>query len=134
MRGSRPTLEAVAAHAGVSRATVSRVVNGVSGVRAPVRERVLRAVAELGYVPNNAARSLVTRRTGAVAVVVAASRPNHRRTPLVHATAMTPTIVATARAPTTRRTRVDRLGVAPETSSAFGADVAGGVAAEAAAF
>lgn len=71
MPGTRPTLEAVAAHAGVSRATVSRVVNGVSGVRAPVRERVLRAVAELGYVPNNAARSLVTRRTGAVAVVVA---------------------------------------------------------------
>lgn len=71
MHGSRPTLEAVAAHAGVSRATVSRVVNGVPGVRASVRERVRRSVAELGYVPNSAARSLVTRRTGAVAVVVA---------------------------------------------------------------
>ena len=71
MRGSRPTLEAVAAHAGVSRATVSRVVNGVAGVRASVREKVQRSVAELGYVPNSAARSLVTRRTGAVAVVVA---------------------------------------------------------------
>jgi DNA-binding LacI/PurR family transcriptional regulator len=70
-RGSRPTLEAVAAHAGVSRATVSRVVNGGRGVRAEVRERVERSVEELGYVPNSAARSLVTRRTGAVAVVIA---------------------------------------------------------------
>ncbi|MEV6314809.1 LacI family DNA-binding transcriptional regulator [Streptomyces sp. NPDC051776] len=67
----RPTLEAVAAHAGVSRATVSRVVNGSAGVRDAVREKVQRAVADLGYVPNSAARSLVTRRTGAVAVVIA---------------------------------------------------------------
>ncbi|MEU2792952.1 LacI family DNA-binding transcriptional regulator [Streptomyces sp. NPDC007100] len=67
----RPTLEAVAARAGVSRATVSRVVNGGAGVRAEVRERVRRAIADLGYVPNSAARSLVTRRTGAVAVVIA---------------------------------------------------------------
>ncbi|THA27113.1 LacI family transcriptional regulator [Streptomyces sp. RKND-216] len=71
VRGSRPTLEAVAAHAGVSRATVSRVVNGGPGVRTEVRERVQRSVEELGYVPNSAARSLVTRRTGAVAVVIA---------------------------------------------------------------
>jgi DNA-binding LacI/PurR family transcriptional regulator len=70
-RGSRPTLEAVAAHAGVSRATVSRVVNGGAGVRAEVREKVRHSVEELGYVPNNAARTLVTRRTGAVAVVIA---------------------------------------------------------------
>lgn len=71
MSGNRPTLEAVAARAGVSRATVSRVVNGGTGVREPLRERVHRAVAELGYVPNQAARTLVTRRTGAVAVVIA---------------------------------------------------------------
>ncbi|MFB7507424.1 LacI family DNA-binding transcriptional regulator [Streptomyces broussonetiae] len=68
---SRPTLEAVAARAGVSRATVSRVVNGGDGVREPLAERVRRAVAELGYVPNQAARSLVTRRHDAVAVVIA---------------------------------------------------------------
>ncbi|MFL5993926.1 MAG: LacI family DNA-binding transcriptional regulator [Streptomyces sp.] len=67
----RPTLEAVAARAGVSRATVSRVVNGGDGVREPLVERVRRAVDELGYVPNQAARSLVTRRHDAVAVVVA---------------------------------------------------------------
>ncbi|MDN3025394.1 LacI family DNA-binding transcriptional regulator [Streptomyces sp. S.PB5] len=67
----RPTLEAVAARAGVSRATVSRVVNGGDGVREPLVQRVRRAVEELGYVPNQAARSLVTRRHDAIAVVVA---------------------------------------------------------------
>ncbi|MEU0072261.1 LacI family DNA-binding transcriptional regulator [Streptomyces sp. NPDC006332] len=67
----RPTLEAVAARAGVSRATASRVVNGGDGVREPLVERVRRAVEELGYVPNQAARSLVTRRHDAIAVVVA---------------------------------------------------------------
>ncbi|MCK8678043.1 MULTISPECIES: LacI family DNA-binding transcriptional regulator [Streptomyces] len=69
--GARPTLEAVAAHAGVSRATVSRVVNGGAGVRQPLAEKVRRAVEELGYVPNHAARTLVTRRNGAVAVIIA---------------------------------------------------------------
>ncbi|WP_069772563.1 LacI family DNA-binding transcriptional regulator [Streptomyces sp. LUP30] len=67
----RPTLEAVAARAGVSRATVSRVVNGGDGVREPLVERVRQAVDELGYVPNQAARSLVTRRHDAVAVIIA---------------------------------------------------------------
>ncbi|MEV8593924.1 LacI family DNA-binding transcriptional regulator [Streptomyces sp. NPDC052012] len=67
----RPTLEAVAARAGVSRATVSRVVNGGDGVREALVERVRRAVEELGYVPNQAARSLVTKRHDAVAVIVA---------------------------------------------------------------
>ena len=67
----RPTLEAVAARAGVSRATVSRVVNGSTAVRKSLADRVRRAVDELGYVPNQAARSLVTRRHDAIAVVVA---------------------------------------------------------------
>ncbi len=67
----RPTLEAVAAHAGVSRATASRVVNGGDGVRAHLVERVRTAIRDLGYVPNHAARTLVTRRTGAVAVIIA---------------------------------------------------------------
>ncbi|MGW7097901.1 LacI family DNA-binding transcriptional regulator [Streptomyces sp. NPDC054883] len=68
--GDRPTLEAVAALAGVSRATVSRVVNGGDGVRAHLVDKVREAVRELGYVPNHAARTLVTRRTGAVAVII----------------------------------------------------------------
>ncbi|WP_084961016.1 LacI family DNA-binding transcriptional regulator [Thermoactinospora rubra] len=66
----RPTLEAVAALAGVSRATVSRVVNGQTTVAPHIREAVLRAVDELGYVPNSAARSLVTQRTDSIALVV----------------------------------------------------------------
>ncbi|WP_411102834.1 LacI family DNA-binding transcriptional regulator [Streptomyces sp. cmx-4-9] len=69
--GSRPTLEAVAARAGVSRATASRVVNGGDGVRPHLADRVRTAVRDLGYVPNPAARALVTRRTGAVAVIIA---------------------------------------------------------------
>jgi len=68
---ARPTLQEVAALAGVSRATVSRVVNGGAGVRPSVQARVRRAVDELGYVPNPAARTLMTRRHHAVAVVIA---------------------------------------------------------------
>jgi len=61
----------VAREAGVSQATVSRVLNGDSKVAAPTRARVLEAVQRLGYRPNSAARSLVTRRTQLVGVVVA---------------------------------------------------------------
>ncbi|MFE9489232.1 LacI family DNA-binding transcriptional regulator [Streptomyces sp. NPDC006641] len=70
VRDARPTLEAVAARAGVSRATASRVVNGGAGVRKPLVDQVRKAVEELGYVPNHAARTLVTRRNGAVAVII----------------------------------------------------------------
>jgi DNA-binding LacI/PurR family transcriptional regulator len=66
----RPTLEAVARRAGVSRATVSRVVNGSTSVAASIREAVTRAVEELGYVPNQAARSLVTQRTESIALIL----------------------------------------------------------------
>ncbi|OLB77321.1 MAG: LacI family transcriptional regulator [Actinobacteria bacterium 13_2_20CM_2_71_6] len=66
----QPTLELVAARAGVSRASVSRVVNGASSVSPDIRESVQRAVDELRYVPNLAARSLATRRTDAIALVL----------------------------------------------------------------
>ncbi|MEZ0090260.1 LacI family DNA-binding transcriptional regulator [Streptacidiphilus sp. EB129] len=70
-RGSaRPTLEAVARLAGVGRGTVSRVVNGAPGVSDQARAVVERAIAELGYVPNRAARTLVTSRTDAIALVI----------------------------------------------------------------
>ena len=65
-----PTLEDVARMAGVSRATVSRVVNGGELVAEKTSETVNRAIAQLGYHPNRAARALVTRRTGAIAVIV----------------------------------------------------------------
>jgi DNA-binding LacI/PurR family transcriptional regulator len=66
----RPTLEAVARRAGVSRATVSRVVNGSTTVAVAIRDAVNQAVEELGYVPNQAARSLVTQRTESVALIL----------------------------------------------------------------
>ncbi|MFG1951224.1 LacI family DNA-binding transcriptional regulator [Micromonospora sp. NPDC048830] len=69
----RPTLDAVAARAGVGRGTVSRVVNGSTQVSPGARAAVQRAIAELGYVPNRAARALVTRRTDSVALVVSES-------------------------------------------------------------
>lgn len=69
-RGSAPTLEDVAAQAGVSRATVSRVVNADPRVSDGARERVLAAIEELGYAPNRAARSLVTRQADSIAVVI----------------------------------------------------------------
>ncbi|MFB9893599.1 LacI family DNA-binding transcriptional regulator [Planobispora takensis] len=68
--GSSPTLEDVARAAGVSRATVSRVINGIRNVDPAIQETVKKAIAATGYVPNQAARSLVTRRTGAIALVV----------------------------------------------------------------
>ncbi|MBP2704038.1 LacI family DNA-binding transcriptional regulator [Microbispora sp. RL4-1S] len=77
-----PTLEDVARVAGVSRATVSRVINGIRNVAPEIQEAVNRAVATVGYVPNRAARSLVTRRAGAVALVVSGAgdeRPSEAR-------------------------------------------------------
>jgi len=71
----RPTLEDVAARAGVSRATASRVLNGSPKVSPAALESVNSAVLELGYQPNQAARTLVTRRTGAVAVLISEPQP-----------------------------------------------------------
>ncbi|MFI5622147.1 LacI family DNA-binding transcriptional regulator [Nocardioides sp. NPDC051685] len=65
-----PTLDEVARLAGVSRATASRAINGGSRVSAKAAQAVAEAVQTLGYVPNPAARSLVTRRTDTVAMVV----------------------------------------------------------------
>jgi DNA-binding LacI/PurR family transcriptional regulator len=79
----RPTLEQVAAVAGVSRATVSRVVNRVESVDPDLRATVERAIADTGYVPNRAARSLVTGRTGTVGLVVSEPRRDPAGGPLV---------------------------------------------------
>src|SRR5688572_6840585 len=68
-----PTLEQVAARAGVSRATAGRVLAGSTTVGPGAREAVLHAAAELSYVTNRAARSLMTRRSGSIAFVVAES-------------------------------------------------------------
>ena len=60
----------VAERAGVSQATVSRVLNGSATVRADYRDRVLAAVAELDYRRNRLARNLRRRQTEMVGVVV----------------------------------------------------------------
>lgn len=79
-----PTLEEVAEFAGVSRATVSRVINAVPTVDPELRQIVERAIAATGYVPNHAARSLVTKRTGSVALVISEPDDRHFDDPFLH--------------------------------------------------
>jgi DNA-binding LacI/PurR family transcriptional regulator len=61
----------VAHHAGVSIATVSRVVNGALNVDARLSRKVWKAVAEIGYVPNRTAQALVSGRTRLLGLIVA---------------------------------------------------------------
>ena len=65
-----PTLDEVARVAGVSRATASRAINGGSRVSPAAQQAVDEAVRTLRYVPNRAARALVTRRTESIAIVI----------------------------------------------------------------
>jgi DNA-binding LacI/PurR family transcriptional regulator len=67
-----PNMYDVAARAGVSHQTVSRVVNGFGSIRPETRDRVLAAIAELGYRRNVAARTLATRRSRAIGVLAPA--------------------------------------------------------------
>jgi LacI family transcriptional regulator len=64
------TIHDVAKHAGVSTATVSRVLNGNPKVDPLMRQRVIEAVEELRYIPNGTARSLVTKQTRRVALLI----------------------------------------------------------------
>lgn len=64
------TIVDVARAAGVSTVTVSRVINEAPNVNAATRERVEQAVRDLGYVPNVAARSLRSKRTHSLALIV----------------------------------------------------------------
>jgi LacI family transcriptional regulator len=65
----RPTIRDVAARAGVSHQTVSRVLNDHENVIQPTRDRVLAAIRELSYVPNPSARSLSSNRLHTLGVV-----------------------------------------------------------------
>jgi DNA-binding LacI/PurR family transcriptional regulator len=69
---SRVTSQQVAEHAGVSRTTVSFILNDVPGVKFPqeTKDRVWQAVEELGYVPDAAARTLASGKTYTVGLVL----------------------------------------------------------------
>ena len=69
MSTKQATMVDVARRAGISYQTVSRVINGHPSVAPLTRERVLRAIDELNYLPNVAARSLVTRRSRTVGII-----------------------------------------------------------------
>lgn len=71
--GRNPSITDVAARAGVSIQTVSRVLNSAPKVAAGTRQRVLEAIADLGYRRNPAARALATGRGGLVGVVTSSS-------------------------------------------------------------
>ncbi|WP_206996971.1 LacI family DNA-binding transcriptional regulator [Trinickia mobilis] len=67
---NKVSLADVARRAGVSPATVSRVLNGTAGVRPEILSRVRQACNELGYMPNGAARALSTRRSKTIGAIV----------------------------------------------------------------
>lgn len=69
-KDDRPTIADVAKHAYVSKTTVSHVLNNTRFVEEETRQRVLQAITGLGYRPNSIARSLTTKRTGTIGVVI----------------------------------------------------------------
>ena len=69
-KGDTPTLEDVAFKAGVSTATVSRCLNMPQRVSEATRDRVMSAVAELGYSPNFGARALAAKRTNTIGAII----------------------------------------------------------------
>ena len=68
------SIKEVAALAGVSPATVSRVMNGTANVDPEKRDRVLRAIEETGFVPNEAARTLFRKSTKTIGLIVPSIR------------------------------------------------------------
>lgn len=69
MKQKQPTIRDVAARAGVSHQTVSRVINGEASVRPGTRALVLKAIDEMNYVPNPMARGLISNRTRCIGMV-----------------------------------------------------------------
>jgi LacI family transcriptional regulator len=84
MLNSRPpTLTQVAQRAGVSVATVSKVINDTGRISEPTRQRVLAAATELRFVPNPHARSLHTGRTSIVGALILDSKAHRFAMPLI---------------------------------------------------
>jgi len=65
----KPSLQVIAAKAGVSTATVSRALNDRAGVNPSTREHVLAIAREMGYMPNAAAKGLATSRTNTLGMI-----------------------------------------------------------------
>ncbi len=74
LKDRKSTLHDVAQRAGVSRQTVSRVVNHHPSVARATRSRVLRAIEELDYLPNRAAQSLASRRSRSIGILSLGTR------------------------------------------------------------
>ena len=72
----RPTINDVAERAGVSKSTVSHVLNNTRYVEEDTRKRVLQVISTLGYRPSAVARSLTTKRTNTIGVIVADATDN----------------------------------------------------------
>lgn len=84
-KGGAVTIHEVAAHAGVSPMTVSRVINGHAGVREGNRERVMRSVLELDYRPNLAASALAAAQHTCIALIYTNPSSSYLRELLVGA-------------------------------------------------
>lgn len=67
---NKPTIEDVAKLAGVSIATVSRVINNLGGVREETKKKIKNAIEELNYIPNQVARSMVKKKTKTIGVII----------------------------------------------------------------
>jgi len=76
-KGRAPNIRDVAAHAGVSYQTVSRVLNDSPSIKESTKARVLEAIEVLGYRPNQAARALVTSRSRSIGVLTSDSNQNY---------------------------------------------------------
>src|SRR5690606_15535035 len=66
----RLTISKIAELAGVSKATVSRVLNGYPHIRPEIREKVQKVIAETGFQPNNVARLLASDRSNIIALII----------------------------------------------------------------
>ena len=83
-KGRAPNIRDVAALAGVSYQTVSRVLNNSESIKDSTRLRVQEAIDELGYRPNQAARALVTSRSRSIGVLAADSNEQYGPTTAIN--------------------------------------------------
>jgi LacI family transcriptional regulator len=65
-----PTISTIAQKLGVSKMTVSRVINNRPGVSQPLRASVMQAIEDLGYLPSASARSLALGRSNLIGILV----------------------------------------------------------------